>query len=97
LNVVVVFRNGLDKRLEFTEVPIIIHDRAGEHVAKVHYTLENMKVDANSHKLWMFKVPTSNIVKPVEDARGLTAFIPKATQQKKSAVASPIKNNDLLQ
>ncbi|MFP3380814.1 SLAP domain-containing protein, partial [Bacillus sp. SIMBA_069] len=61
LKVVVVFRNGLEKRLEFTEVPIIVHDKAGQTVARVHYTLQNMKVEANSHRVWAFDIPASSM------------------------------------
>jgi len=98
LKVVVVFRNGLSKRLEFTEVPVIVSDKAGEEVAKIHFTLENMKVDANGHKLWLFKIPASSLLKSIDDFTGLTAFIPKAKQQRKSPVVAPSADNkDILQ
>ncbi|MGE7272689.1 SLAP domain-containing protein [Brevibacillus panacihumi] len=98
LKIVVVFRNGLDKRLEFTEVPIIVTDKTGDSVAKVHYTLENMKVDAKGHKLWLFKIPADSLLKSIDDFAELTAFIPKAKQQRKSPVVAPSANNkDILQ
>lgn len=84
LKVVVVFRNGLEKRLEFTEVPIIVHDKAGETVARVHYTLQNMKVEAKSHRVWAFDIPSSSMKQQGVDIAELTAFIPKAQQRKKA-------------
>ncbi|GEB31371.1 MULTISPECIES: SLAP domain-containing protein [Brevibacillus] len=83
LKVVVVFRNGLEKRLEFTEVPILVHDKDGEAVARVNYTLQNMKVEANSQRVWAFDIPSSSIKKAGVDVTELTAFIPQARQRKK--------------
>lgn len=99
LKVVVVFRNGLEKRLEFNEVPIFVHDQTGDSVAKVQFTLENMKVTAKNHKIWLFKIPASSILKPVDAASELTAFIPKAKQQKNVTpkVTPATDNKDLLQ
>lgn len=101
LKVVVVFRNGLEKRLEFTEVPIIVHDKAGDAVARVNYTLENMKVEANSQRIWAFDIPATSIKKSEVNVEELTAFIPKARQRKndKAAYAEPgfEDNKGLLQ
>lgn len=99
LKIVVAFRNGLEKRLEFTEVPIIVSDKSGDSVAKVHFTLENMKVAAKSNKLWLFEIPASSLSKPVVNIAELTAFIPKARQQKKAStnVTPASDNKDLLQ
>lgn len=95
LKVVVAFRNGLAKRLEFTEVPIIVHDKAGETVARVQFTLENMKVAANSHRVWAFDIPASSIKKEEVNIADLTAFIPKAQQRKKekAQVAPEMEDN----
>lgn len=99
LKVVVAFRNGLSKGLEFTEVPIMVHDKTGDSVARVHYTLENMKVPADSHKLWLFEIPASSILKPVVNVAELTAMIPKARQQRKAkqSAAPSNDNKELLQ
>lgn len=98
LKVVVMFRNGLAKRLEFTEVPIMVRDKSGVHVARVNFTLENMKVEANSSRIWAFDIPASSISKPVVDAADLTAFIPNARQQKKDAsFTQTVENKGLLQ
>ena len=85
LRVVVLFRNQLDRRLEFTQVPILLHDRAGTQIAKVNYSLENLRVEPKSHKIWAFDVPASALKKPVSDVSQITAFIPKAKQQKRAA------------
>lgn len=95
LKVIVAFRNGLAKRLEFTEVPIIVHDKDGDTVARVHFTLENMKVEANSHRIWAFDIPFSSIKKEEVNLAELTAFIPKAQQRKKekAQVAPEVEDN----
>ncbi|MFS0555810.1 SLAP domain-containing protein [Brevibacillus sp. 179-C9.3 HS] len=95
LKVVVAFRNGLEKRLEFTEVPIIVHDKAGDTVARVHFTLENMKVEAKSHRVWAFNIPFSSFKKEEVSVEELTAFIPKAQQRKKekAQVAPEVEDN----
>lgn len=99
IKVVVAFRNGLAKRLEFTEVPIMIHDKSGDSVARVHFSLENMKVDANSSRIWVFEIPASSINKPDVDVAELKAFIPQAKQQKKkaSSFTQNVENKGLLQ
>ncbi|USG65343.1 SLAP domain-containing protein [Brevibacillus ruminantium] len=83
IKVVVLFRNGLDKRLEFTEVPIIINDQNGDTVARVSYTLENMKVDPKDYRIIAFQIPATSILKEGVSIEDCTVFIPKATQQKK--------------
>lgn len=95
LKVVVVFRNGLEKRLEFTEVPIIVHDKAGQTVARVHYTLQNMKVEANSHRVWAFDIPASSMKQQEVEIADLTAYIPEAQPRKKAAtfVAPDLDDN----
>lgn len=100
LKVVVVFRNGLEKRLEFTEVPIIVHDKAGETVARVSYTLQNMKVEANSQRVWAFDIPSSSMKQQGVDVAELTAYIPKAQPRKKAetfVVPDMDDNKGLLQ
>ncbi|ELK42359.1 hypothetical protein D478_08703 [Brevibacillus agri BAB-2500] len=100
LKVVVVFRNGLEKRLEFTEVPIIVHDKEGDAVARVSYTLENMKVEANSQRIWAFDIPSSSIKKAEVNLDELSAYIPQARQRKKEkAYVEPATedNKGLLQ
>lgn len=78
LKVVVLFRNGLDKNLEFTEVPIIIRNKKGEELGRIHYGLKNMKVEANSNKLWGFHVPASSLKVAEVDPTDCTVFIPVA-------------------
>lgn len=78
LKVIVLFRNGLDKNLEFTEVPMIIRSKKGEELGRIHYGLKNMKVDANSNKLWGFHVPASSLKVAEVDPADCTAFIPVA-------------------
>ncbi|QQE74126.1 SLAP domain-containing protein [Brevibacillus composti] len=98
LKVVVLFRNGLDKRLEFTEVPIIVHDQSGEAIARVSYTLENMKVDAKDFRIIAFEIPASSILKEGVSVEECTVFIPKATQQKtENPVFDATKSKGFLQ
>jgi SLAP domain-containing protein len=97
LRVVVLFRNGLDKRLEFTEVPIIVQDQAGDRVARVRFTLENMKVEAGSQRIWAFTIPSTSINKPNVDPAQCTVFIPQARQQKKSASISTAEPKGFVQ
>jgi SLAP domain-containing protein len=97
LKVVVLFRNGLDKRLEFTEVPIIVQDQAGDQVARVHYTLQNMKVEAGSQRIWAFEIPSTSINKPNVDPAQCTVFIPKARPQKQSASFSASEPKGFVQ
>ncbi|MED4586209.1 SLAP domain-containing protein [Brevibacillus choshinensis] len=94
LRVVVAFRNGLEKRLEFTEVPIIVNNEEGNNVARVQYTLHNMKVEANSNRVWAFDIPSSSIKQEIDDLSKLTAVIPKARQSKKQSSANlAVENN----
>lgn len=94
LRVVVAFRNGLEKRLEFTEVPIIVNDEKGNTVARVQYSLQNMKVEANSNRVWAFDIPATSIKQEIEDLSKLTAVIPKARQSKKQPSANhAVENN----
>lgn len=100
IRVVVAFRNGLEKRLEFTEVPIIVNDEQGETVARVQFTLENMKVEANSSRVWAFDIPSTSIKKEEVDLSKLVAVIPKARQKKqRSSNRNRVveSNNGLLQ
>lgn len=87
LKVVVLFRNGLNKRLEFTEVPIIVRDKEGDAVARVQYTLENMKVSPMGQRIWSFEIPATSIKKEGIKAADCTVFIPQAKQQKKENAA----------
>ncbi|MDF2683183.1 MAG: hypothetical protein K0R47_4373 [Brevibacillus sp.] len=94
IRVVVAFRNGLEKRLEFTEVPIIVNDEQGNNVARVQYTLHNMKVEANSNRVWAFDIPSTSIKQENVDIAKLTAIIPKARQSKKQPSANnAVENN----
>ncbi|QRG67332.1 SLAP domain-containing protein [Brevibacillus choshinensis] len=94
IRVVVAFRNGLEKRLEFTEVPIIVNDEEGNTVARMQYTLQNMKVEAQSNRVWAFEVPASSIKQDNVDMTKLTAVIPKARQSKKQPSANhEVENN----
>lgn len=98
LKVVVVFRNGVSKRLEFTQVPILVHDQFGERVAKVNFTLENMKVEGKSHKVWAFDIPASSLRRPVPDPGMVSAVIPKAVEQKKTITRiQKVDNKGFLQ
>jgi SLAP domain-containing protein len=81
LKVVVLFRNGLNKRLEFTDVPIIVRDQAGDAVARVQYTLENMKVNPMGQRIWSFEIPVASIKKEGVKAADCTVYIPQAKQQ----------------
>jgi len=85
VKVVVLFRNQLDKGLEFTQVPILLRDKAGRQIAKVNFTLENMRVESKSYRIWAFGIPASALKAPVEDVSQITAFVPKPKQQKKAA------------
>ncbi|WP_019123235.1 SLAP domain-containing protein [Brevibacillus massiliensis] len=78
LKVVVLFRNGLDKTLEFTEVPIIIRDKSGEEVARAHFGLKNLHVAAKDSRVWGFCVPADSLTKTDVNPEECTAFIPDA-------------------
>jgi SLAP domain-containing protein len=97
LKVVVVFRNGLDKRLEFVDVPIIVRDQAGDQLARVKYTMENMKVEANSSRIWAFEIPASSLNKPQVDPSACTAFIPKPRQEKQADRTRTTESKGLIQ
>ncbi len=81
LKVVVLFRNGLSKRLEFTEVPIFVRNKQGEEVARVQYGLKNMKVEAQSSRLWGFYIPADSLKKPGVKAADCIAHIPAAKRE----------------
>ncbi|MEJ8544122.1 SLAP domain-containing protein [Brevibacillus borstelensis] len=98
LKVVVLFRNGLDKRLDFSEVPIVVHDANGEDIARVSYTLENMKVDPKAFRVIAFQIPASSIKKQDFSVEECTVFIPKAYEkQKESQVYDATKPKGFLQ
>ena len=78
LRVAVMFHNGLDKSLEFTEVPIILLNPQGEEVTRMHYGLKNLKVAANSSRLWGFHVPEDAMKRPVAHPEECKVVIPKA-------------------
>lgn len=77
LRVAVLFHNGLDKSLEFTEVPIILLNPQGEEMTRMHYGLKNMKVAANSSRIWGFHVPAESLKKPVGNPEECQVIIPK--------------------
>lgn len=78
LKVIVLFSNGLDKRLEFTEVPILIRDRQGNEIASMHYGMKNLRVDAQSNRIWAFYVPVDSLTTTDIAPEDLTAYIPDA-------------------
>ncbi|UFJ40073.1 SLAP domain-containing protein [Brevibacillus humidisoli] len=80
--VVVLFRNGLDKRLEFTEVPIQIRDQQGAEVATIRFGLKNLRVDPNSSLIWGFDIPAESINKPGVNPAECTAYIPDPEPKK---------------
>ncbi|MBO8164267.1 MAG: SLAP domain-containing protein [Brevibacillus sp.] len=82
LKVIVLFRNGLDKRVEFTEVPILLRDRDGAEVARVRFGLKNLHVDANSSLIWGFTIPNESITKPYVKAEECSAYIPDPKPEK---------------
>jgi SLAP domain-containing protein len=79
--VIVLFRNGLEKRLEFTEVPILIQDQQGREVARVHYELQNLQVDAQSSRMWTFYVPRDSLKNQNVNPAECTAYIPQPRQR----------------
>lgn len=91
LRVVVQFRNGLDKRLEFTEVPILIHDDSGDEVARVRFGLKNLHVDPHGDRIWGFHVPPGSIKKSDVDPAACTVFIPRAEPKKSRKVSGKSK------
>ncbi|NGQ95614.1 SLAP domain-containing protein [Brevibacillus sp. SYP-B805] len=82
LKVIVLFRNGLEKRLEFTEVPILIQDQKGREVARVHYELQNLHVDAGSSRMWTFHVPKDSLKAQDINPAECTAYIPDPKPRK---------------
>jgi len=81
MKVIVLFKNGLDKRLEFTEVPIYIQDQTGAEVASVSYGVKNLWVNPQESRLWGFYVPLDSLKKDVDPA-DCTAYIPEARPNK---------------
>ncbi|MGO0063623.1 SLAP domain-containing protein [Brevibacillus fluminis] len=82
LKIIVLFSNGLDKRLEFTEVPIHVRDRQGNEVASMHYGMKNLRVDAMSTRIWAFYVPVESLKTTEFAPEDLTASIPEAKPEK---------------
>lgn len=89
LKVVVLFRNGLDKRLEFTEVPILIRDKKGEEVASLHFGLKNLRVDPQSTRIWAFYIPEDSLKKQDINPAECTAFIPEAKPEQREEEVQP--------
>ncbi len=81
LKVVVAFRNGLDKALEFTELPVLIRDRNGNEVARVNFGLRNLQVTPHGNRIWGFHVPADSFQKSGVDPNECTAYIPEAKQE----------------
>jgi SLAP domain-containing protein len=96
LKVIVLFRNGLSKRLEFTEVPIFVRSKQGEEVARVQYGLKNMKVEAESSRLWGFYIPADSLKKPGIKAADCIAHIPEAKRENQPAPIS-MESKGLIQ
>lgn len=94
LKIVVLFRNGLGKRLEFTEVPIRIQDKQGREVARVRYELSNLRVDPQSSRMWTFYVPEDSIKVKQVDPSDCVAYIPQPKQNQEDG---PNKNKGLMQ
>ncbi|MGD8190299.1 SLAP domain-containing protein [Brevibacillus ginsengisoli] len=82
LRVAVLFHNGLDKSLEFTEVPVILFNSQGEEVSRLHFGLKNLKVLANSSRIWGFHIPADSMKRPVENPEECKVVIPKAKPDK---------------
>lgn len=89
LKVIVLFSNGLEKRLEFTEVPIQIRDRQGNEVASMHYGMKNLRVDAKSTRIWAFYVPVDSLKTTEIAPEDLTAYIPEAKPEKEANEDEP--------
>lgn len=85
LKIVVLFRNGLEQRLEFTEVPIRIQDKQGREVARVRYELSNLRVDPQSSRLWTFYVPEDSLKLKQVAPSDCVAYIPQPQQSKDDA------------
>jgi len=81
LKVVVLFRNGMDKRLAFTEVPMTISTKNGQEVAQMFYELNGMYVDALSSRMWSFIVPKDSLKKTDVDPQDCIAHIPQPEDQ----------------
>ena len=64
------------------------------------YTRQNMKVEANSQRVWAFDIPSSSMKQQGVDVAELTAYIPKAQPRKKAetfVVPEMDDNKGLLQ
>lgn len=73
--VIALFRNGLEKHLEFTEVPIQLRDRQGKEVGVVRFGLKNLRVEPKSSLIWGFLIPSETVKKANVDLSECTAFI----------------------
>ncbi len=94
LKVIVLFRNGLDRRLEFTEVPILIRDKQGTEVATVQFGIKNLQVEANGSRIWAFSVPADSMKNPDIEPNDCTAFIPEAKPERETFT---IRSSGLIQ
>ncbi|WP_232697856.1 SLAP domain-containing protein [Brevibacillus daliensis] len=82
LKVIVAFMNGLEKRVEFTEVPVIICDEKGRQIANMHFGMQSLQVQPNNRRLWGFYIPVSSIEAKDMDVSKCKAYVPEARQDK---------------
>lgn len=80
IKVIVALGNGLGARVEITEVPIIVQDKAGNLVARVNYGLRNLWVEAGQNRLYGFYIPEDSLQQEKVDAHQCTAYIPEASE-----------------
>ncbi|GAA4718580.1 SLAP domain-containing protein [Brevibacillus fulvus] len=77
LRVVVLFRNGFDQGISFTEVPLVVKHKNGAEVARVRFGLRNMRVSAKGHKIWSFHIPEKSLKDPNVDPAECIAVVPE--------------------
>lgn len=91
MKVIVLFRNGLGKGLEFTEVPIYVQDHAGREVAHINYGMKNLRLAAQECKLWGFYIPVDSMKREIS-ASECIAYVPQAQQGNGSNLAAKKPN-----
>lgn len=82
LKVIVAFMNGLDKRVEFTEVPVYIRDEIGRDVARMHFGLHSLYIKPKTQRVWGFYIPASSLEGKDLDLSTCKAYVPDARQDK---------------
>ena len=93
--VVALFRNGLNNRVEFTDVPIQIRDQQGKEVAVVRFGLKNLRVDPNSSLIWGFRIPPESVKKSRVDLSECTAYI--ADPESKKSLRGKRRSRGMVQ